>query len=53
MGAISIAQLIYLIPVIFGLKQRQQFPWVKGVVIGEVITALVNGGCSLWFLLPK
>jgi hypothetical protein len=52
-GGISLAQLIYVIPVIYWLKQRQQFSWMKGVTIGAVITALLNGSCYLILLLPR
>lgn len=46
---ISLSQLVYVIPVIFWAKRRQKFALMKGVIIGAVITALLNGGC--WLLL--
>ena len=46
---ISITQLLYVIPVIIWLHIRRQFALTKGVIIGAVITALLNGGC--WLLL--
>jgi hypothetical protein len=46
---ISITQLLYVIPVIIWLDIRRQFALTKGVIIGAVITALLNGGC--WLLL--
>ena len=46
---ISITQLLYVIPVIIWLNIRRQFALTKGVIIGAVITALLNGGC--WLLL--
>ena len=42
-------QLLYVIPVTLWLKRRQQYGLMKGVIIGAVITALLNGGCSLLF----
>jgi hypothetical protein len=44
---ISIVQLIYGIPAMLWLRRRQQFALMKGVIIGTVITALLNGGCFL------
>jgi hypothetical protein len=44
---ISIVQLIYGIPTMLWLRRRQQFALMKGVIIGTVITALLNGGCFL------
>ncbi|MGC1396473.1 MAG: hypothetical protein WA828_19595 [Coleofasciculaceae cyanobacterium] len=48
--SIGIAQLIYVIPAIFWLKQRGRFGLMKGVIIGAVITALLNGGCWLFVI---
>jgi Na+/proline symporter len=42
-------QLLYVIPVTLWLKRRRQYGLMKGVIIGAVITALLNGGCSLLF----
>ncbi|KAB8316572.1 hypothetical protein SD81_025690 [Tolypothrix campylonemoides VB511288] len=42
-------QLLYVIPVTLWLKRRRQYDLMKGVIIGAVITALLNGGCSLLF----
>ena len=44
-AGISITQLIYVIPVTMRLNRRGQFALKKGVIIGAVITALLNGGC--------
>jgi hypothetical protein len=44
-AVISITQLIYVIPVIIWLNRRGQFALKKGVIIGAVITALLNCGC--------
>lgn len=48
-GCLGIAQLIYVIPAIFILRRRRSFTLVKGVIIGAVVTALLNGGC--WLLI--
>lgn len=42
-------QLLYVIPVTLWLKRRRQYGLMKGVIIGAVISALLNGGCSLLF----
>ncbi|NEO88899.1 MAG: hypothetical protein F6K56_00890 [Moorea sp. SIO3G5] len=47
---IGISQLIYVIPLIIRLKQQQRFEVMKGVIIGAVLTALLNGGCWLFIL---
>ena len=44
-----ILQLLYVIPVCLSLRRQQQFARMKGVIIGAIITALLNGGCSLFF----
>jgi hypothetical protein len=50
LGFLGIAQLIYVIPAIFILRRRRNFTIVKGVIIGAVVTALLNGGCWLFVL---
>ncbi len=52
-AGISITQLIYVIPVIIWLRRRQQLALNKGVIIGAVLTALLNGGCYLFLTLPR
>ena len=52
-AGISITQLIYVIPTLILLRRRQQNALEKGVVIGAVITALLNGGCYLILSLPR
>lgn len=49
-GFLGIAQLIYVIPAIFILRRWRNFTIVKGVIIGTVVTALLNGGCWLFVL---
>ncbi|BAZ30586.1 hypothetical protein NIES4074_30470 [Cylindrospermum sp. NIES-4074] len=43
-------QLLYVIPVCLLLKRQQRPGLMKGVIIGAVITALLNGTCSLLIL---
>ena len=52
-AGISIIQLIYVIPALIVLRRRQKFALRKGVIIGAVITALLNGGCYLLISLPR
>ena len=47
---IGIFQLLYVIPTGILLYRNRQFSLMKGVIIGAVITALLNGGCYLLFL---
>ncbi len=42
---IGISQLIYVIPVVFWARSQEKWGLMKGVIIGAVITALLNGGC--------
>lgn len=49
---IGIAQLIYVVPAIIVLRRRREFAVIKGLIIGAIITALVNGGCWL-FIYPR
>ena len=51
LAGLGIAQLIYVIPAIFILRRRRNFTLVKGVIIGAVVTALLNGGCWLFVYL--
>ena len=48
---IGLPQLIYVIPIVFWLKRRQRWGLMKGVIIGAILTALLNGGCFLWLFL--
>jgi Na+/proline symporter len=45
--AIGLTQLIYVIPLCLWLKRRRRFDMLKGVIIGAVITVLLNGSCFL------
>lgn len=42
-------QLLYVIPLIIRLKRQSKVARMKGVIIGAVITALLNGACFLAF----
>jgi hypothetical protein len=42
-------QLLYVIPVVIRLKRQGKVARIKGVIIGAVITALLNGACFLAF----
>ena len=46
-AGIGLFQILYVIPVVFWLKRRQKWGLMKGVIIGAVLTALLNGGCWL------
>ncbi len=50
---IGISQIIYVIPIVIILRSRREFALMKGVIIGAVITALLNGGCWLLLTLPS
>lgn len=45
---IGITQLIYIIPLIIWLIRKRKWGLMKGVIIGAVLTLLLNGGCWLW-----
>lgn len=47
-SGIGITQLIYIIPLIIWLIRQRRWGLMKGVIIGAVLTALLNGGCWLW-----
>ncbi|KAM3094719.1 hypothetical protein ACKFKG_15685 [Phormidesmis sp. 146-35] len=42
---IGLSQLIYIVPIAVRFARRQQWGRMKGVIIGAVITALLNGSC--------
>jgi hypothetical protein len=45
---IGITQLVYIIPVAILLARKREWEKMKGVILGAVITALLNGGCWLF-----
>lgn len=52
---ISLSQLLYAVPLIIYFRRRRRFNAAKGVVIGAVITVLLNGGCFvlLWWAIAS
>ena len=42
-------QLLYVIPICIVLKRNRNPFMMKGVIIGAVITGLINGGCFLMY----
>jgi hypothetical protein len=42
-------QLLYVIPLVLQFKRKGKIARMKGVIIGAVITALLNGACFLSF----
>ncbi len=48
---IGLLQLLYVIPAVIWLRQKQQWGRMKGVLVGAGITALLNVGLlALWLL---
>lgn len=47
---IGLTQMIYVVPLCLRLRRRRQLDKLKGVVIGAVITILLNGSCFLFVL---
>ena len=46
---IGITQLLYVVPLCIWLHRRGRADTAKGVIIGAVLTFLLNGGCFLLF----
>lgn len=46
---IGLVQFTYVTPILFWLKRQQKRGLIKGVIIGAVITILLNGGC--WIII--
>jgi hypothetical protein len=42
---IGIVQLIYLVPLGFYFQRQGRHEWVKGLAIGGLLVALLNGAC--------
>lgn len=40
-------QLLYVLPMVVWLRRRGYIGMMKGIIAGAVVTALLNGGCSL------
>ena len=49
---IGIAQWLYVTPLLIRLRRREKWALFKGVLIGALLTMLLNGGCFLWFFHP-
>lgn len=45
-------QLLYVLPLTIRFRRRGKIGMMKGVIIGAVITALLNGACFLTFFTP-
>jgi hypothetical protein len=46
--AVGVFQVIYVVPVLLWMGyRRRRWGIVKGMVIGAVVTALLNGGCFM------
>lgn len=43
-------QLLYVIPLVLRFRRRGAIGMMKGVILGAVLTALVNGICFLVFV---
>lgn len=46
---IGLFQLLYVIPIVISLKSKEKWGEMKGLIIGAVLTFLLNSGC--WLLL--
>ena len=46
---IGLAQLLYILPLIIWLRRKGRNDTMKGVIIGAVITLLLNGSCFVLF----
>lgn len=49
--SLGLLQLLYVIPLALRFKQQQQWEWMKGTIIGAVLTALLNA--VFFFQLPS
>ncbi len=47
---LGLTQLLYVIPLCIYYSRQRQFNTMKGIIIGAILTALLNGGCFLMFL---
>jgi hypothetical protein len=48
---IGATQFIYLTPLIIYVIIQKQYNLMQGLIVGAILTILVNGGC--WYYLPK
>ena len=47
---IGISQWLYVTPLLIRLRRREKMGLFKGVLIGALLTMLLNGGCFIWFI---
>ncbi len=45
---VGITQLVYVILIGIDYQRQGEYDVVKGIIVGAVITALLNGGCWLY-----
>jgi hypothetical protein len=50
---VGIVQLIYLVPLGLYFQSKGKYEWVKGLAIGGLLTALLNGACFGGVFLTK
>ncbi len=46
----GLTQLLYVIPLCIYYRRQRQFNKMKGIIIGAILTALLNGSCFLTVL---
>ncbi|MDB9513670.1 hypothetical protein PN499_20960 [Kamptonema animale CS-326] len=52
-ASIGLWQIVYAIPLILLMKRKQKWGLMKGVIICAVLTALLNGGCWIFLIVPR
>ena len=52
-GSISIAQIFYLIPLIYWLKKKRNNELRKGIIIGAILTTLLTSSCFMQVITCK
>lgn len=52
-ASIGLWQIVYAIPLILLMKKKEKWGLMKGVIICAVLTALLNGGCWILFVVPR
>ena len=41
-SSLGVVQLLYVVPLILIFKRQQKLEWMKGIIIGAIVTALLN-----------
>ena len=41
-SSLGVVQLLYVVPLILIFKRQQKLEWMKGIIIGGIVTALLN-----------